>query len=90
MNNVVTAVSYLSATQNRIFAGVIRMVLRRNLKYSWHGGSVWVNDVPDKLGYILVDQDDVDVVALHEPLETVLDLAHWSVWGWYLFSIINI
>ena len=34
-----------------------------------------------ELNYILVDEDDVDVVALDELLEAVLDVGNGSVWS---------
>jgi len=40
---------------------------------------VGVNHVTDELGTVLVDQDDVDVVPLEEPLEAVLQLADGRV-----------
>jgi hypothetical protein len=32
--------------------------------------------VADKFGDVLVDEDDVDVVALHKLLEAILDVGH--------------
>lgn len=55
------------------------MVLGGDLQHRRNGRGVRVNDVTDQLGQVLVDQDDVDVVALDEPLEAVLQLAHGRV-----------
>lgn len=38
-----------------------------------------VNHMSDQLSHILVDQDDVNVVAFDEPLEAVFDLADCSI-----------
>ena len=38
-----------------------------------------VDGVADQFGHILVDEDDVDVVALDELLEAVLDVGNGSV-----------
>lgn len=55
------------------------MVLGRDLEHCWDGGSVAVNHMTDQLSYILVDQDNVNVVTLDEPLEAVFDLADGSI-----------
>lgn len=34
----------------------------------------------NQLSVVLIDEDDIDVVALHETLETVFNLTHGSVW----------
>lgn len=48
------------------------MILGRDLQHSGQGRSVRINDVTDHLGQVLVNQDDVDVVALDETLEAIL------------------
>lgn len=56
------------------------MVLRRDLQDGGNWRRVSIDNVSDQLGQVLVDQNDVDVVALDEPLETVLDFTHGRVW----------
>lgn len=73
------SLSHLGTPQNGILGRVVRMVLGRDLEHSRNGSSVRVNDVPDQLGKVLVDQDDVDVVPFDESLEAVLNLADGSV-----------
>lgn len=70
---------YLGTSQNRVLGGIVGMVLGGDLQHRRNGSGVRVNDVTDQLGQVLVDQDDVDVVALDEPLEAVLQLAHGRV-----------
>lgn len=78
--NIYYLYTNLCTSQYRILAGIIRMVFGRDLEYSWHGRVVRVNHVTNEFCHILVDQDDVNVIASQEPLETLLDLAHWCVW----------
>lgn len=71
--------SYLGTAQNGILGGVVGMVLGRDLEHRGKGSGVRVDDVTDQLGQVLVDQDDVNVIPLDEPLEAVLQLAHGRV-----------
>lgn len=70
---------YLSAAKNGVLASIIRVVFGWDLEHSRHGGGVRVDHVPDQLCDVLVDEDDVNVIALDEPLETLLNLAHCCV-----------
>ena len=57
------------------------MVLGRDLQDGRGRSGVTVDGVADQFGHILVDEDDVDVVALDELLEAVLDVGYGSVWS---------
>lgn len=56
------------------------MILGRDLQHGRRRRRVRVNHVTNHLGVVLVDQDDVDVVALQETLEAVLNLADGGVY----------
>lgn len=71
----------LGTAQNGVLGRVVRVVLGGDLQHRGNGSGVRVDNVTDQLGQVLVDQDDVDVVALNEPLEAVLQLAHGRVCG---------
>lgn len=73
-------ITHLGTTQDRVLGSVIRMILGGDLQNSGNGSGVRVNHVTDQLSQVLVDQDDVDVIPLDEPLEAVLQLAHGRVW----------
>lgn len=55
-----------------------------------------VNHMSDQFCHILVDQNDVDIIALHKTLETVFYFTYWCVWNvkhvlsyeWYGLSCI--
>ena len=36
---------YLGTTKNAVFAGIVRVIFGRNLKHSWNGLIVIVNDM---------------------------------------------
>lgn len=74
--------THLSTTQDGVFASVIRMIFGWDLKNGGHRGRVSVDDVSDQLCYVLIDEDDVDVIPLDEPLETFLNLTHCCVWNY--------
>ena len=57
------------------------MILWRNLKDRRNRESVSVDGVPDQLGNVLINEDDVDVVALDELLEAILDVGHGRIWN---------
>lgn len=69
----------LGASQNRVLGGVVRVVFGWDLQNGWDRGGVRVNHVTDELSIVLIDENDVDVVALQETLEAVFQLADWCV-----------
>lgn len=69
----------LSTTEDGVLASIIGVVLRGDLEHGRHGHDVAVDGVPDELRHILVDQDDVDVIALDEAPEAFFDFADWCV-----------
>lgn len=56
------------------------MVLGGDLQHGRRRRSVRIDHVTDHFRVVLVDQDDVDVVALDETLEAILDLADGGVY----------
>lgn len=50
------------------------MVLGWNLQDSRNWSGVRVDDVTDELSQVLVDQNDVNVITLHETFEAIFDL----------------
>lgn len=70
----------LSTTQDGVLASIIWMIFRRNLKNSRYWRSVCINHMSDQFCHILVDQNDVDIISLHETLETVLNFTYWCIW----------
>lgn len=69
----------LSTSQDRVLRGVVRVVFGWDLQNCWDGGGVRVNHVTDEFSVVLIDKNDVDVVALQETLEAVFQLADWCV-----------
>lgn len=78
-DQVVSGEHSLGAAQNRIFRRIVRMILRRDLKNRWDWRCVRVDDVTNEFSVVLVDQDDVDVVAFQESLEAIFNFADRSV-----------
>lgn len=78
-NKIISAEHALGATEDGILGGVIWMILRWDLKNSWERSSVRIDDVTDELGNVLIDKDDVDIVAFQEALEAIFDFANWRV-----------
>lgn len=56
------------------------MVLGWDFQHGWHGLCVAVDHVSDQLGDVLVDEDDVHIVAFDEALEAVFDFADGRIW----------
>lgn len=77
--------SYPSTTKDRILAGIVRMILGRDLEHGWQRWSVRVNHMTNQFGVVLVDQNDVDIVTLQETLETILDFTDGSVCLIFIF-----
>lgn len=69
----------LSTSQDRVLSGIVRVVFGWDLQNCWNGGGVRVDHVTDELSIVLIDENDVDVVALQETLEAVFQLADWCV-----------
>lgn len=69
----------LSTSQDRVLGGVVRVVFGWDLQNCWDRCGVRVNHVTDELSIVLVDKNDVDVIALQETLEAVFQLADWCV-----------
>lgn len=69
----------LGTSQDRVLSSVIRVVFGWNLQNGWDWSGVRVNHVTDEFSVVLVDKDDVDVVALQETLEAVFQLADWCI-----------
>lgn len=60
------------------------MVFGWDLQHSWDGRCVGIDHVTDELCVVLIDQDDVDVVAFQEALEAIFQLADWRIWNFTL------
>lgn len=56
------------------------MVLGRNLQHGRQRRGVRIDHVTNQLGVVLINQNDVDVIALQETLEAVLDLTDRRIW----------
>lgn len=69
----------LSTSQDRVLGGVVRVVFGWDLQNCWDGGGVRINHMTDEFSIVLVDKNDVDVIALQETLEAVFQLADWCV-----------
>jgi len=73
---VLCAEHSLSSAKDGVLVGVVGGVFARDLQDGGDRGAVGVNQVPDHLGDVLVDKDDVDVVALDEHLQSVLNVGN--------------
>ena len=79
LSHVLRGEHSLGPPQNGILARVVRVILRRDLENGGHGCRVTVDRVSDQLGHVLVDEDDVDIVATDEALQRVFDVGDGRV-----------
>ena len=87
-NQVIGWEHSLGTSQDGIFSCVIRVILWRDLENSWDWGSMRVDDVTNKFSVVLVDQNDIDVIALQESLEAIFKFADWSILKKYVQSFL--
>ena len=78
-NQIVARKHSLGASEDRILCCVVRVILWRDLEHSWDWGSVRIDNVTNKFSVVLVDQNDIDVIAFQETLEAILKFADWSI-----------
>lgn len=57
------------------------MILRWYFQDGRYRLCVTINDVPNQFCDILIYQDNVDIVSLHETLETIFDLTDSGIYG---------
>jgi len=69
----------LCASENGVLVGVVGTVFGGDLQDGRDGGSVRVKHIPDLLGYILRDENDVNVWPFDERLETLFDVGEGRV-----------
>jgi len=73
------AEKHIDPVHDVILFRIVRVFLGRDFQHGRDGSVIVLEDVPDVVGDVLIDQDDSDVVARREVLERLLDLLQFGI-----------
>lgn len=74
------AKKYLGTSQNWIFGCIVWMVLWWNLQNSWQWWCMCIDHMTNQFSVTLIYQNNINVIAFDETLETLFNLANWCVY----------